>query len=98
MRGSSKGDTFLETPLHLPVDAWVDNVGAIFVTENQSGSSRTRHMDAQWWCANQLWEEDKLVRVRFTPTAENASNVGMKNVAQDVCKAHKNRLIKEKPE
>jgi len=47
---------------------------------------------------NQLQEEDKLVRVRFAPTAENGSNVGTKNVALDACEAHEDQLIKEKPE
>ena len=83
---------FMGMPLQLPVDIWVDNVGAIFMTENESSSSRTRHMDTRWWCVNQLQEEDKLIKVQFVRTAENVSDAGTKNVTVDACKAHKDRL------
>ena len=85
---------FMEIPMKLPVDVWVDNVGAIFMSENRTSSSRTRHMDTRWWHVNQLQEEDKLIKVRFVRTSENVSDVGTKNVTKDVYDTHKPRLIK----
>ena len=67
------------------------------MTENKTSSSRTRHMDTRWWYVNQLQEEDKLIKVQFVPTAKNVSDIGTKNVTSEVCKAHKDLLIKEKP-
>ena len=40
---------FLELPVELPVKVWIDKQGAIFMTENRTSSSRTRHMDCRWW-------------------------------------------------
>ena len=88
---------FMGIPLHLPVDVRVDNVGAIFMTENVSSSTRTRHMDTRWWYVNQLQEEDKLIKVQFVPTAKNVSDIGTKNVSVDIYKAHKEHMIKERP-
>jgi hypothetical protein len=89
---------FLGIPVKLPVDVWVDNVGAIFMSENRTSSSRTRHMDTRWWYVNQLQEEEKLIKVRFVRTAQNVSDVGTKNVTVDVYKTHKDRMIKGRPE
>jgi hypothetical protein len=89
---------FLGIPVKLPVDVWVDNVGAIFMSENRTSSSRTRHMDTRWWYVNQLQEEEKLIKVRFVRTAQNVSDVGTKNVTVDVYKTHKGRMIKDRPE
>ena len=88
---------FMGVPVKLPVNVWVDNVGAIFMSENQTSSSRTRHMDTRWWYVHQLQEEEGLIKVRFVRTAENVSDVGTKNVTVDVYNAHKKRLIKERP-
>ena len=75
---------------------WTDNVGAIFMTENKSSSSRTRHMDTRWWCVSDVQEEDKLIKAGFVRTKENASNIGTKNVDTNTCKAHVGKLIKNR--
>jgi hypothetical protein len=38
----------MNIPIELPVQVYMDNVGAIFMSENQTSSSRTRHMDTRW--------------------------------------------------
>ena len=88
---------FMGIPMKLPVDVWVDNVGAIFMSENMTSSSRTRHMDTRWWYVNQLQEQDKLIKIRFVKTLENVSDVGTKNVTKDIYETHKSRLIKGRP-
>jgi hypothetical protein len=88
---------FMGIPVDLPVKVKVDNVGAIFMAENKTSSSRTRHMDTRWWYVNQLQEEDKLIKVEFVRTKDNASDVGTKNVTVDIYKTHTERMIKEKP-
>ena len=46
-----------------PVNVWIDKVCAIFMTENQTSSIRTQHIDTRWWYVTQLQEEDKLIKV-----------------------------------
>jgi hypothetical protein len=74
---------FLGIQVQTPVDVWIDNVGAIFMTENRTSQSRTRHMDTRWWYVSQMQEEDKLIKVKFVRTKENVSDIGTKNV--DAC-------------
>ena len=37
----------LKVLVELPVKVWIDNVGAIFMTENKSSSSKMQHMDTE---------------------------------------------------
>ena len=89
---------FLGIPVKTPVDVWIDNVGAIFMTENRTSSSRTRHMDTRWWYVTQLQEEDKLIKVKFVRTKENISDLGTKNVNAETYQCHEGRLISDRLE
>jgi hypothetical protein len=40
---------FLGVPVETPVEVFVDNIGAIFMTENASSTGRTRHMDTRFF-------------------------------------------------
>ena len=86
---------FLNEPPQTPVKVWIDNVGAVFVTENESSSSRTRHMDTRWWHVSDMQEEDKPIKAGFIRTKENASDVGTKNVDTNTHKAHEGKMIKD---
>jgi len=89
---------FLGIPVKTPVNVWIDNVGAIFMTENRTSSSRTRHMDTRWWHVTQLQEEDKLIKVQFVRTKENISDLGTKNVNAETYQHHEGRLISDRLE
>ena len=80
----------------LPVEVWIDNVGAIFMTENKSSSSRTRHMDTRYWYVHQLQEEHGLIKVGFVRTEENVSDIGTKNVDTKTYQRHESKLIVSK--
>jgi hypothetical protein len=47
----------MKIPINLPVTIWINNVGAIFMTENQTSSARTRHTDTRWWYVSELQEQ-----------------------------------------
>jgi len=89
---------FLGIPVKTPVNVWIDKVGAIFMTENRTSSSRTRHMDTRWWHVTQLQEEDKLIKVQFVRTKENISDLGTKNVNAETYQCHEGRLISDRLE
>ena len=58
---------FLGVPVETPVEVFVDNIGAIFMTENASSTSRTRHMDMRYFYVNDLQNVDKIiVKLGFT--------------------------------
>ena len=87
---------FLGITVQLPVNVWIDNVGAIFMTENKSSSSRTRHMDTRYWYVHQLQEEHGLIKVNFVRTKDNVSDIGTKNVDKETYKRHETKLIVSK--
>ena len=87
---------FMGISIELPVKVWIDNVGAIFMTENKSSSSRTRHMDNRFWYVHQLQEEEGLIKVNFIRTKENVSDIGTKNVNAETYNYHEPRIIQSK--
>ena len=68
--------------IELPVNVWIDNVGAIFMSENQTTSPRTRHMDCRWWFVSDLREQG-LIKIQFVRTEDNVSDIGTKNVNKE---------------
>jgi hypothetical protein len=55
---------FLNIKLELPIKILMDNVGAMFLTENQSMSQRTRHIDVRYHFIRD-YVEDGVVQVIF---------------------------------
>ena len=55
---------FLGIPTKLPVKVKVDNIGAIFMSENATSSTRTRHMDMRYRFVAEL-QKDELVKLEF---------------------------------
>jgi hypothetical protein len=89
---------FMGIPLKLPVRVWVDNQGAIFMTENKTSASRTRHMDTRWWYVMDMQTEQGLIKVGFIRTKENVSDLGTKNVDTATYDHLEGRLLKSKEE
>ena len=88
---------FLGLSVKTPVDVWIDNVGAIFMTENRTSSSGTRHVDTPWWYVTQMQEEDKMIKVKFVRTKENVSDIGTKNVNAETYDYHEGKLLSDRP-
>ncbi len=88
---------FLQVPIEIPVKVWIDNVGAIFMTENRTSSNRTRHMDTRWWYVMDMQDNDGLIKVGFVRTKENVSDIGTKNVDTQTYEYHGPRLLKDRP-
>jgi hypothetical protein len=83
---------FLGIDLELPVQVWIDNVGAIFMSENQTSSTRTRHMDCRWWFVSDM-QEQGLIKIDFVKTKDNISDIGTKNVTKEVYQTFEPRLL-----
>ena len=82
--------------MKLPVNVWIDNIGAIFMSENQSSASRTRHMDTRWWHVTDMQEEQKLIKIQFVRTHDNVSDIGTKNVDLQTYETHERKLLKKR--
>ena len=74
---------FLGVPVELPVVVKVDNIGAIFMTENATSSVKTRHMDMRYRYVVEL-QNSGLIKTTFVPTKLNVSDVETNNVTGEV--------------
>jgi hypothetical protein len=78
-----------------PVTVRVDNMGAIFMTENSSSGTRTRHIDTRWHFVREL-VEGKVVEIIFVKSAENTSDGFTKNISGDLFEAHSGDYVWDK--
>jgi hypothetical protein len=88
---------FMEVKIKLPVEVKVDNMGAIYMSENSTPSSRTRHADIrQKFTAN--LQDKGLIKVDFVRSEDNTSDILTKNVNVDLFKHHTQHIIVKKSE
>ena len=78
---------FLDIKVKTPVEVRVDNVGAIYMSQNQASSTRTRHMDTRWFYVNDMQDEEMIV-IKFVRSEDNVSDVATKNVTADTMRKH----------
>jgi hypothetical protein len=76
----------------LPVIIYCDNVGAIFMAENATATTRTKHVDT-WYHFVREFVFDKFIKVVFVKSEENKSDMFTKNVSSDLYEKHKNAYI-----
>ena len=86
---------FLGVEVKTPVEVKVDNVGAIYMSQNQASSTRTRHMDTRWFYVNDL-QDDGLIIVKFVWSEENVSDVATKNVSAMTMDKHIDTITAER--
>ena len=69
--------------VHYPITVFVDNIGAIFMSENITATNRTRHIDTR---THFVYEhiEDGLIIVRFVKTEDNRADIFTKNSKSDI--------------
>jgi len=70
----------------------VDNIGAIFMAENVSTSSRTKHIDV---CYHFVWEfiNDGFIKIIFVRTGDNKADIFTKNVVGELYDKHTNDMV-----
>ena len=66
-----------------PIIVKVDNVGAIFMSENITATNRTRHIDTRYHFVYEL-VEDGVILIQFVRTKANKADPYTKNVKADI--------------
>ena len=81
--------------LDLPIIVNVDNVGTIFMAENNTATSRTRHVDARYHFVREFIEEG-YIKVIFVRSENNRSDGFTKNVSQEIYNKHSPTYLQDK--
>jgi hypothetical protein len=88
---------FMNAKIKLPVQIRVDNMGAIYMSENSMPSARTRHADLRTKFTADL-QEKGLIKIDFVKSEDNASDIMTKNVTVELFEKHISGLIMNKNE
>jgi hypothetical protein len=81
--------------VQLPVLVHVNNVGAIFMAENASATSRTCHVDARYHFVRE-YVEDGIIKIIFVRSGLNRADGFTKNTSGEVYEKHKETYIAQK--
>ncbi|MEL7196527.1 MAG: Ty1/Copia family ribonuclease HI, partial [Bacteroidota bacterium] len=71
-----------------PITVMVDNVGAIFMSENVTTSQRTRHVDIRYAYLREMVIEEGFLEIKFVRTRDNLSDGMTKNVTSEIQQRH----------
>jgi hypothetical protein len=75
-----------------PIIIKVDNIGAIFMAENVSTTSRTKHIDTRYHFVREF-VVDSFIKIVSVKTTENKSDMFTKNVSGDAYDEHIDNYI-----
>jgi len=87
----------MKIEVELPIRVNVDNIGAIFLAENQNSSDRTKHVDIRYHFIRQ-YIKNGTIMVEFVRSSENDSDIFTKNVTSETFSRHSEKLIWTKEE
>ena len=85
----------LDLNVKLPIIIRVDNIGAIFMSENVAVSQRTKHVDIRLKFV-QEFVFDGFVQIIFVKTGDNDADLFTKNLGGELHQRHARKLIEEK--
>ena len=84
----------MKIKVKLPTNVYVDNIGTIFMANNQSTSTRTKHVDVHTKFVTQYIKEG-TIKINFIHSGENDSDIFTKNLGSVLHNAHAMKMIKE---
>ena len=82
----------LRVEVQLPIRVHVNNIGAIFLAENQNSSDRTKHIDTRYHFVRQYIRDETLM-IEFVHSRDNDSDIFTKNTTSEIHHRHSEKLI-----
>ena len=85
----------VEVGLHITVR--VENVGAIWLSNNSTTSDRTKHIDIRTSFVKEYQEDGKII-IKFVNSEDNEPDIFTKNTTNGIFQNHQKKLVWEKGE
>lgn len=85
----------MEIPIELPIIVKVDNVGAIFMSDNQTATGRSKHIDIRTNFVREFVEDD-FIKIIFVKSEDNKSDVFTKNTNIDTYERHHTNYVADR--
>ena len=78
--------------MELPITVHVDNVGAIWLSNNRTTSERTKHIEIRTSFVKEYQEDGKIIII-FVKSEENEADIFTKNTANVIINNHQKNLV-----
>ena len=78
--------------VELPITVHVDNVGAIWLSNNCTTSDRTKHIDIRISFVKEYQEDGKII-IKFVKSEENETDIFTKNTTNVIFSNHQKKLV-----
>ena len=85
----------MNVEVELPITVHVDNVGAIWLSNNHTTSDRTKHIDIRTSFVNKYQEDGKII-IKFVKSEENEADIFTKNTTNMIFHNHQTKLVWDK--
>jgi hypothetical protein len=79
-------------PVRIPIIVRVNNVGAIFMAQNVTTSTRTKHVDVRYHFVREFVEEG-FIKIIFVGTKDNDADIYTKNTSGEIHDEHTKKLM-----
>ena len=81
--------------VELPITVHVDNVGAIWLSNNRTTSNRTKHIDIRTSFVKEYQDDGKII-IKFVKSEENEADIFTKNTTNVIFSNHQRKLVWDK--
>ena len=81
--------------VQLPITVYVDNVGAIWLSNNHTTSDRTKHIDIRTSFVKEYQEDGKII-IKFVKSEEKEADIFTKNTTNVIFHNHQKKLVWDK--
>ena len=81
--------------VELPITVHVDNVGAIWLSNNRTTSDRTKHIDIRTSFVKEYQEDGKII-IKFVKSEDNEADIFTKNITNVIFQSHQKKLVWDK--
>ena len=83
--------------VELPITVHVDNVGAIWLSNNRNTGDRTKHIDIRTAFVTEYQEDGKII-IKFVKSEDNEADIFTKNTSSNIYQRHQEKLVLDKKE
>ena len=83
--------------VELPITVHVDNVGAIWLSNNRNTGGRTKHIDIRIFFVKE-YQEDGKITIEFVKLEDDEADIFTKNTTNIIFQKHQEKLVWDKKE
>ena len=83
--------------VELPITVHVDNVGAIWLSNNRNTGDRTKHIDIRTAFVKEYQEDGKII-IMFVKSEDNEADIFTKNTSSSIYQRHQEKFVWDKKE